>query len=108
MLLRCYGEPGSSGSQGDPRTYTSDTVGQQAEPESQELAKLRDELRSCRLELAERHRELETLHEERHELLRRCEAAELQVRAMSAGRAEAPPTEDQPAPSRLFRRRDSK
>ena len=83
-------------------------MGQQAEPESRELAKLREELRSCRLELAERHRELETLHEERHEILRRCEAAEEQVRALSAGRDPRPSTGDQPAPSRMFRRKDRK
>ena len=83
-------------------------MGQQAEPESQELAKLRDELRSCRLELAERHRELETLHEERHEILRRCEAAEERVRTLSAGPDSAPSTGEEPAPSRMFRRKDRK
>lgn len=79
-------------------------MGQQVEPGSGELAKLRDELRSCRLELAERHRELETLHEERHELLRRCEAAEEQVRVLSAGSVPAAVERTQPARRRLRRK----
>ena len=79
------------------KTYTSGTVGHQVEPESGELAKLRDALRSCRLELAERHRELETLHEERHELLRRCEAAEEQLRLLSAALHQLPAESDEPA-----------
>ena len=64
-------------------------------------------LRSCRLELAERHRELETLHEERHEILRRCETAEEQVRVLSA-KLDQPPAEtgsERPTPNRLLRRK---
>ena len=85
-------------------------MGEQVEPDSGELAKLRAELRSCRLELAERHRELEALHEERHEILRRCEAAEEQVRAISAS-VDQPPEESQserPTPGRLLRRKARK
>ncbi len=51
--------------------------------EGAELARLRAELRSCRLELAQRHRELETLQEERYDLLRRCEEAEQAARELA-------------------------
>jgi chromosome segregation ATPase len=82
-------------------------VGEQVEPDSVELARLREELRSCRLELAERHRELETLHEERHDLLRRCEAAEERARQLAT--TMPPPTESiDPAPGRLRRRKARK
>jgi hypothetical protein len=75
--------------------------------DSVELARLRDELRSCRLELAARHRELETLHEERHELLRRCEAAEEQARLLGT-MPDQPAAEDEPASSQLLRGRARK
>jgi hypothetical protein len=58
-------------------------VGTDAGPDSEELARLRAELRSCRLELAQRHREIELLEEERHEVLRRSEAAEEQARLLA-------------------------
>jgi len=73
-----------------------------------ELARLRDELRSCRLELAQRHRELEALHEERHELLRRCEAAEEQARHLSTQLQEQPTTSEEPTATRLLRRKARK
>lgn len=72
-----------------------------------ELARLRDQLRSCRLELAERQRELEVLHEERHEILRRSETAEEQARLLSTLLDERLTASDDadrssmPAPSRL-------
>jgi hypothetical protein len=94
----------------EPQTYTSDTVGQQAGPDSVELARLRDELRSCRLELAERQRELEVLQEARHEVLRRCETAEEQARLLSTFLDERLTAADlasgstTAAPSRLRRR----
>ena len=83
-------------------------MGQQVEPESGELARLRAELRSCRLELAERHRELESLQEERHEILRRCEAAEEQVRVQSEGLSQEQPESESPSPNRLLRRKARK
>jgi hypothetical protein len=83
-------------------------VGEQVEPDSVELARLREELRSCRLELAARHRELETLHEERHEILRRCEAAEEQARLLSAKLDQRLTESDEPASSRLLRGRARK
>ena len=73
-----------------------------------ELARLRDELRSCRLELAQRHRELESLSEERHELLRRCEAAEEQARLLSTQLEERLTQVDEPPPNRLLRRKARK
>ena len=107
VLLRCYGGPRAPGVDAGARTYTSGTVGEQVEPDTMELVRLREELRSCRLELAERHRELETLQEERHELLRRCEAAEEQVQRLSAPLHRQRTEGDQTPSGRLRRRKAS-
>lgn len=72
-----------------------------------ELARLRDELRSSRLELADLQRELEVLQEERHEILRRCETAEDQARLLTTlldERLTASERSGTGAPSRLRRR----
>lgn len=74
-----------------------------------ELARLREELSSCRLELAQRHREMELLHEERHQILQRIEEAEEQARLLSTMLDEHlsanPPASTEPgSPGRLRRR----
>ena len=72
-----------------------------------ELDRLREELRSCRSELAARHVELESLQEERHELLRRCEQAEQQVSALTAELRREPTATSQPSTGLLRRRKAS-
>jgi hypothetical protein len=107
VLLRCYGTHEHGGSPALREPILPGTVVEQVEPDRLELVRLREELRSCRLELAERHRELETLHEERHEILRRCEAAEEQVEQLSATLQRRLTESDQPPPGRLRRRKAS-